>query len=148
MKSKNTEAVTFKTGRSVLNDYVPANQLLYFDKFNEINQSAYQQDALSQLKNNNLHKNVDRNQSILGTLQLSDFKGKNVKPHIYLNQMRTARKLRLASIDYNDNQSSNMKTTFLNSQKTSSIRLGNEPRHILNKTMVNFNNSQHDVDVQ
>jgi hypothetical protein len=31
---------TFKT-KSALNDYLPAGHLLYFDQFNEINQSAY-----------------------------------------------------------------------------------------------------------
>jgi hypothetical protein len=52
IKSKRTEG-TFKT-KSALNDYLPASQLLYFEQFNEMNQSAYQCDQKSQLKNNNL----------------------------------------------------------------------------------------------
>jgi hypothetical protein len=140
-----TDTGTFKVGGSALNDYLPANQLLYFDQFNEINQSAYQQDAKSQLKNNNLHKNFDRNQSILGALVMNDFKNtRNVKPlisDIYLNSKRNFKKIRLASIDYTENERSNMKS-FLHSNKSSIVRLGPDARQNMNRTMLNFNDSQ------
>ena len=96
---------------------MPANQLLYFDQFNEINQSAYQQDAKSQLKNNNLLKDpTNRSRTILGAAKGSDFnRTRNIKPlisDIYLNTKRNFKKIRLASIDVIECNKSAMKSSF------------------------------------
>ena len=75
---------------------------------------------------------------------ISEFKkGSNAGPmisDIYLNTKRNFKKIRLASIDCTEATSA-MKTTFLNSKKSSIGEIVTDSRKNMNRTMLNFNES-------
>ena len=59
---------------------------------------------------------------------------------IYLNKKRNFKKIRVASIDCTEATSA-MKTTFLNSKKSSIGEIVTDSRKNMNRTMLNFNES-------